>query len=145
MSIASCCSFWVGPIMVSWIHSTALSHISCSSAHWTSLTTSAEYGRCVQVGIYPFTQKRRACRRLMIGMTFIIAGSTILAAAQNVAMLFVARVLLGIGQCTIQSSIPVFIAETSPAHARGLFLGMLSTYVSSSSNPGSCGYLRRQS
>jgi MFS family permease len=62
-------------------------------------------------------------------MMFIITGSTVLAAAHNIHMLFAARVLLGIGQCTIQSSIPVYIAETSPAHARGLFLGMLSTSV----------------
>jgi len=53
------------------------------------------------------------------GLTFLI-GAALNGAAENVAMLIVGRILLGIGVGFANQSVPVYLSEMAPARLRGM-------------------------
>ncbi|KAI5002332.1 hypothetical protein ZWY2020_026982 [Hordeum vulgare] len=53
------------------------------------------------------------------GFTFLV-GAALNGAAQNVAMLIVGRMLLGVGIGFANQSVPVYLSEMAPAHLRGM-------------------------
>ncbi|KAL6658843.1 hypothetical protein ACP70R_002883 [Stipagrostis hirtigluma subsp. patula] len=60
---------------------------------------------------------------MLIGGVLFLAGSIINAAAVNIAMLIIGRLLLGFGVGFTTQAAPLYLAETSPARWRGLFTG----------------------
>ncbi|WVZ61469.1 hypothetical protein U9M48_011333 [Paspalum notatum var. saurae] len=53
------------------------------------------------------------------GLTFLV-GAALNGAAQNVAMLIIGRILLGIGVGFANQSVPVYLSEMAPARLRGM-------------------------
>lgn len=53
------------------------------------------------------------------GITFLV-GAAINGAAENVAMLIIGRILLGIGVGFANQSVPVYLSEMAPARSRGM-------------------------
>lgn len=59
-------------------------------------------------------------RRLLIATAIIFAAGAILCAiASSAAMLIIGRIIVGIGIGLSSGTVPVYISEVSPAHARG--------------------------
>lgn len=61
------------------------------------------------------------------GACIFLAGTALIAFAQNIAMLLVGRALCGSGMCMIQAASPAYVLETCPPLKRGLFSGLYST------------------
>jgi MFS family permease len=58
---------------------------------------------------------------MLIGGVLFLAGSIINAAAVNIAMLIIGRMLLGFGLGFTLQAAPVYLSETAPARWRGAF------------------------
>ncbi|CAH8354010.1 unnamed protein product [Eruca vesicaria subsp. sativa] len=56
---------------------------------------------------------------ILIGGVSFLAGSALGGAAQNVAMLLIARLLLGVGVGFANQSVPLYLSEMAPAKYRG--------------------------
>ncbi|OEL28151.1 Sugar transport protein 5 [Dichanthelium oligosanthes] len=66
---------------------------------------------------------------LLIGGALFLAGSIFNAAAVNIAMLIIGRMLLGFGLgFTIQAA-PVYLSESAPARWRGAFTSAYNTFI----------------
>ncbi|XP_070191897.1 proton myo-inositol cotransporter-like [Littorina saxatilis] len=63
---------------------------------------------------------RKACT--IFASVVFTAGALVLGFAQNVTMLIVGRLTLGIGIGVASMTVPVYIAETAPSHLRGRLL-----------------------
>jgi MFS family permease len=61
---------------------------------------------------------------ISVGSFFACFGGAIQAGSVNVAMLAVARVLIGLGIGNLLPAIPLYQAEISPPHTRGLMVGL---------------------
>ncbi|XP_044970160.1 sugar transport protein MST1-like [Hordeum vulgare subsp. vulgare] len=66
---------------------------------------------------------------MMIGGVMFLAGSIINAAAVNIAMLIIGRILLGFGLGFTLQAAPVYLSETAPARWRGAFTSSYNTFV----------------
>lgn len=55
---------------------------------------------------------------LIAGISFLV-GSIFNAAAQNLTMLIIGRILLGFGVGFANQSVPLYLSEMAPAHLRG--------------------------
>lgn len=66
---------------------------------------------------------------LAIGCCFVIFGGALQAGSVAVAMLCVARFITGIGVGFLLSGVPIFQAEISPPHSRGLMVGLHGQYI----------------
>lgn len=67
-----------------------------------------------------YTCKKRGRKfTIVLGATSFIAGAALQAAAVNLAMLFVGRVLLGVGCGFVTQAGPLYLTEMAPAHLRG--------------------------
>ncbi|KAI3931150.1 hypothetical protein MKX01_029340 [Papaver californicum] len=56
---------------------------------------------------------------MLVGGIIFLIGSALNGAAQNVAMLIIGRVLLGVGVGYANQSVPVYLSEMAPAKLRG--------------------------
>ncbi|XP_021841542.1 sugar transport protein 1-like [Spinacia oleracea] len=65
------------------------------------------------------TRKWGRKRSMFVGGLLFLAGGAINAAAQNVAMLIIGRILLGFGIGFANQSVPVFLSEMAPYKHRG--------------------------
>ncbi|KAJ5280689.1 Hexose transporter [Penicillium angulare] len=61
---------------------------------------------------------------IMLGCLIWIIGSTLICAAQNIAMLCVGRVINGLAVGIESAQVPVYISELSPPSKRGRFVGL---------------------
>lgn len=61
---------------------------------------------------------------LAIGCVFVIVGGVLQAGSVAVAMLCVSRFITGVGVGVLLSGVPLFQAEISPPHSRGLMVGL---------------------
>ncbi|XP_047064183.1 sugar transport protein MST1-like [Lolium rigidum] len=66
---------------------------------------------------------------MLVGGAMFLAGSIINAAAVNIAMLIVGRMLLGFGLGFTLQAAPVYLSETAPARWRGAFTSAYNTFV----------------
>lgn len=62
---------------------------------------------------------------LFIGAAITIIGAALQAAAQNIAMFVVARMLIGFGTGATSIAVPVYLAETLPVEWRAWGLGLV--------------------
>lgn len=67
----------------------------------------------------PITRLRGRRTSILIGGLSFIAGATLNAAAQNLAMLLLGRILLGVGIGFGNQAVPLYLSEMAPAHLRG--------------------------
>ncbi len=77
-------------------------------------------------------------RTLIITSIIFIAGALICAAATSLSMLVIGRLIVGLGIGVACSTVPMYISEVSPAHARGwqvslsqlaITVGILAAYL----------------
>ncbi|GJN27424.1 hypothetical protein PR202_gb15448 [Eleusine coracana subsp. coracana] len=66
---------------------------------------------------------------MLIGGMLFLAGSIINAAAVNIAMLIIGRMLLGFGLGFTLQAAPVYLSETAPAKWRGAFTSAYNAFV----------------
>lgn len=66
---------------------------------------------------------------MLIGGVLFLAGSVVNAAAVNIAMLIVGRMLLGFGLGFTLQAAPVYLSETAPAKWRGAFTSAYNAFV----------------
>ena len=66
---------------------------------------------------------------MLIGGVLFLAGSVINAAAVNIAMLIIGRMLLGFGLGFTLQAAPVYLSETAPARWRGAFTSAYNAFV----------------
>ena len=59
-----------------------------------------------------------------VGSFLVVLGSTLQAGSVNVAMLAVSRIIIGLGIGLLLPAIPLYQAEVSAPHARGLMVGL---------------------
>ncbi|KAH9512828.1 hypothetical protein Btru_036702 [Bulinus truncatus] len=57
------------------------------------------------------------------------AGAVVLACSSNIAMLVIGRVILGIGIGLASMTVPVYIAESAPAHLRGRLVTINTLFI----------------
>lgn len=58
------------------------------------------------------------------GVVIFTIGATLLVAAINVAMLYVGRLVSGIGCGAVANNTPLYLSEISPAHKRGRYTSL---------------------
>ncbi|KAI9637590.1 transporter-domain-containing protein [Dioszegia hungarica] len=90
----------------------ALWPIAACGTFWLGPTISDRFGRV---------------RAMRFCACIFLAGTALIAFAQNIAMLLVGRALCGSGMCMIQAASPAYVLETCPPLKRGLFSGLYST------------------
>ncbi|XP_061376493.1 sugar transport protein 13-like [Gastrolobium bilobum] len=85
------------------------------------LFTSSLYLAGLTATFFASYTTRRLGRRLtmLIAGLFFIGGVTFNAAAQNLAMLIIGRILLGCGVGFANQAVPVFLSEIAPSRIRG--------------------------
>ncbi|KAJ7980065.1 Sugar transport protein [Quillaja saponaria] len=85
------------------------------------LFTSSLYLAGLTATFFASYTTRKLGRRLtmLIAGVFFIAGTAFNAAAQNLAMLIVGRILLGCGVGFANQAVPVFLSEIAPTRIRG--------------------------
>ncbi|EEE61102.1 sugar transport protein MST1-like [Oryza sativa Japonica Group] len=66
---------------------------------------------------------------MLLGGAMFLTGSIINAAAVNIAMLIIGRMLLGFGLGFTLQSAPVYLSETAPARWRGAFTSAYNAFV----------------
>ncbi|CAN6269966.1 unnamed protein product [Urochloa humidicola] len=66
---------------------------------------------------------------MLIGSALFLAGSVINAAAVNIAMLIIGRMLLGFGLGFTLQAAPVYLSETAPPKWRGAFTSAYNAFV----------------
>ncbi|KAL6650827.1 hypothetical protein ACP70R_009752 [Stipagrostis hirtigluma subsp. patula] len=66
---------------------------------------------------------------MLIGGALFLSGSIINAAAVNIAMLIIGRMLLGFGLGFTLQAAPVYLSETAPARWRGAFTSAYNAFV----------------
>lgn len=71
------------------------------------------------VAASPVTRRRGRCASILIGGLSFIAGATLNAFAQNLPMLLLGRILLGVGIGFGNQAVPLYLSEMAPAHLRG--------------------------
>ncbi|PUZ47433.1 hypothetical protein GQ55_7G164500 [Panicum hallii var. hallii] len=93
-----------------------------TSLLWIAGTLSSLVARCVT---------RRVGRQaiMLIDSALFLAGSVINAAAVNIAMLIIGRMLLGFGLGFTLQAAPVYLSETAPAKWRGAFTSAYNGFV----------------
>ncbi|GJM99133.1 hypothetical protein PR202_ga16206 [Eleusine coracana subsp. coracana] len=87
-----------------------------------TLFTSSLYLSALAASLLAASVTRAAGRKWSMflgGLTFL-AGCALNAAAVNVTMLILGRVLLGVGVGFANQSVPVYLSEMAPARARGM-------------------------
>ncbi|TKW02913.1 hypothetical protein SEVIR_7G031300v4 [Setaria viridis] len=91
--------------------------------HLLTAFTSSLYIAATLASLVASRVTRRVGRQaiMLIGGALFLAGSIINAAAVNVAMLIIGRILLGFGVGFTAQAAPLYLAETSPARWRGAF------------------------
>jgi MFS family permease len=91
-------------------------------AAWNSLL----YVGAVFGGIsYSFVSDRWGRKApIAVGSAFVVVGGALQAGAVNIAMLAVARVIVGVGIGFLLPAIPLYQAEVAPPHSRGLMVGL---------------------
>ena len=67
---------------------------------------------------------------MLIGGTLFLAGALVNAAAANIAMLIVGRMLLGLGLGFSGQATPVYLAEVAPPRWRGGFISAFPLFIS---------------
>lgn len=65
---------------------------------------------------------------LSFGCVCVFVGGALQAGCVDVAMLAVARVVIGVGIGVLLPGIPLYQAEVAPPHERGLMVGLHGTY-----------------
>ncbi|KAK3124211.1 hypothetical protein QOZ80_7BG0583380 [Eleusine coracana subsp. coracana] len=84
--------------------------------------TSSLYLAALVASVFAATVTRVLGRKWSMfggGLTFLI-GAALNGAAENVAMLIVGRILLGVGVGFANQSVPVYLSEMAPARLRGM-------------------------
>jgi len=64
---------------------------------------------------------------LSVGSVCVVVGGALQAGCVDIAMLAVARVVIGVGIGLLLPGIPLYQAEVAPPHARGLMVGLHGT------------------
>lgn len=67
----------------------------------------------------PVTRRRGRRASILCGGLSFIAGAALNAAAQNLAMLLLGRILLGVGIGFGNQAVPLYLSEMAPSHLRG--------------------------
>ncbi|KAI0511291.1 hypothetical protein KFK09_011916 [Dendrobium nobile] len=86
-----------------------------------SAFTSSLYlaGLVASLAASPVTRHRGRRTSILCGGLSFIAGATLNASAQNLAMLLLGRILLGVGIGFGNQAVPLYLSEMAPAHLRG--------------------------
>ncbi|PKA65522.1 Sugar transport protein 7 [Apostasia shenzhenica] len=86
-----------------------------------SAFTSSLYlaGLVASLAASPLTRTRGRRASILTGGLSFIAGATLNAAAQNLPMLLIGRILLGVGIGFGNQAVPLYLSEMAPAHLRG--------------------------
>ncbi|XP_047051311.1 sugar transport protein MST6-like [Lolium rigidum] len=87
-----------------------------------TMFTSSLYLAALVASLVAASVTRVAGRKwsMFIGGVTFLAGCALSGAAQNVAMLILGRVLLGVGVGFANQSVPVYLSEMAPARMRGM-------------------------
>ncbi|KAK1630108.1 hypothetical protein QYE76_004423 [Lolium multiflorum] len=87
-----------------------------------TMFTSSLYLAALVASLFAASVTRVAGRKwsMFIGGITFLAGCALSGAAQNVAMLILGRVLLGVGVGFANQSVPVYLSEMAPARMRGM-------------------------
>ncbi|KAM0829311.1 hypothetical protein ACQ4PT_066953 [Festuca glaucescens] len=87
-----------------------------------TMFTSSLYLAALVASLFAASVTRVAGRKwsMFIGGVTFLAGCALSGAAQNVAMLILGRVLLGVGVGFANQSVPVYLSEMAPARMRGM-------------------------
>lgn len=74
---------------------------------------------------YSWTSNRFGRRvPIALGAFFIVLGGALQAGEVDAAMLCVARIVIGLGIGNLLPGVPLYQAEVSPPHSRGLLVGL---------------------
>ncbi len=65
----------------------------------------------------------------MIGAATFFIGSLVQAAAENVPMLIIGRVIVGFGVGVASMVVPLYVAEMAPTHLRGQLVTTVNCFV----------------
>lgn len=86
-----------------------------------SAFTSSLYlaGLVASLAASPVTRHHGRRASILCGGLSFIAGATLNASAQNLAMLLLGRILLGVGIGFGNQAVPLYLSEMAPAHLRG--------------------------
>ncbi|KAM0923882.1 hypothetical protein ACQ4PT_005286 [Festuca glaucescens] len=87
-----------------------------------TMFTSSLYLAALVASLFAASVTRVAGRKwsMFVGGVTFLAGCALNGAAQNVAMLMLGRVLLGVGVGFANQSVPVYLSEMAPARMRGM-------------------------
>ncbi|KAM0896455.1 hypothetical protein ACQ4PT_023165 [Festuca glaucescens] len=87
-----------------------------------TMFTSSLYLAALVASLFAASVTRLAGRKwsMFVGGVTFLAGCALNGAAQNVAMLILGRVLLGVGVGFANQSVPVYLSEMAPARMRGM-------------------------
>ncbi|TVU14362.1 hypothetical protein EJB05_37825, partial [Eragrostis curvula] len=98
---------------------------------WLTAFTSSFYITATMSSLVASRVTRRVGRQaiMLIGGMLFVAGSVINAAAVNIAMLIIGRLLLGFGIGFTLQAAPVYLSETAPAKWRGAFTSAYNAFV----------------
>ncbi|KAJ6795016.1 sugar carrier protein A isoform X1 [Iris pallida] len=86
-----------------------------------SAFTSSLYlaGLVASLAASPVTRKYGRRASIVVGGICFLAGATLNAAAQNLPMLILGRIMLGVGIGFGNQAVPLYLSEMAPAHLRG--------------------------
>ncbi|ERN10368.1 hypothetical protein AMTRI_Chr12g270950 [Amborella trichopoda] len=86
-----------------------------------STFTSSLYmaGLVASIGVSPITRKYGRKVSIVCGGISFFIGATLNAAAINLAMLFLGRIMLGVGIGFGNQAVPLYLSEMAPTHLRG--------------------------
>jgi MFS family permease len=68
-------------------------------------------------------------RATAVAAVFLTVGNALQAGAVHIAMFFVGRYITGFGAGMVISNTPVYLSEISPAHSRGLLVGLQGNFI----------------
>ncbi|KAL7180776.1 hypothetical protein ACSBR1_039771 [Camellia fascicularis] len=91
------------------------------NSHLLTLFTSSLYLAALIASFFAAATTRAFGRKIsmVVGGTIFLIGAILNGAAQNVLMLIIGRLLLGVGIGYANQSVPVYLAEMAPAKIRG--------------------------
>ncbi|CAN6239676.1 unnamed protein product, partial [Urochloa humidicola] len=100
-------------------------------SQWLTAFTSSLYIAGMLSSLVASRMTRMVGRQgiMLIGGALFLAGSIINAAAVNIAMLIIGRMLLGFGLGFTSQAAPVYISESAPARWRGTFTSAYNAFV----------------
>lgn len=77
----------------------------------------------------PISDRWGRKRATAVAATLLVVGNALQAGAVHIVMFLVGRYITGLGAGMIISNTPVYLSEISPAHSRGLLVGLQGNFI----------------